>query len=135
MLADHYETMTRYVAYLGSKARDHIVAHGLGDWYDIGPRDPGPSQLTSFGLTATAIYYGDLMIVAETARRLKPGRRAVDLGGADLLSGPARAGVAPLGACLLAGRLAPQAALMHIRAMRRIHQPDHAVIESAGEHL
>jgi hypothetical protein len=23
--------------YLGSKAKDHIVSHGLGDWYDIGP--------------------------------------------------------------------------------------------------
>lgn len=70
LLAQHYDVMQRYVAYLGSRASDHIVAHGLGDWYDIGPRDPGPSQLTSIGLTATAIYYGDLMILADTARRL-----------------------------------------------------------------
>ena len=70
LLQRHYDVMARYVAYLGSKATNHIVAHGLGDWYDIGPRDPGPSQLTSFGLTATAIYYGDLVIVADTARHL-----------------------------------------------------------------
>jgi hypothetical protein len=70
LLAQHYDVMQRYVAYLGSRASDHIVAHGLGDWYDIGPRDPGPSQLTSVGLTATAIYYGDVMILADTARRL-----------------------------------------------------------------
>lgn len=70
LLERHYDVMSRYVAYLGSKATNQIVAHGLGDWYDIGPRDPGPSQLTSFGLTATAIYYGDLVIVAETARHL-----------------------------------------------------------------
>lgn len=70
LLERHYDVMARYVEYLGRRATNHIVAHGLGDWYDIGPRDPGPSQLTAFGLTATAIYYGDLVIVAETARRL-----------------------------------------------------------------
>jgi len=70
LLERHYDVMSRYAQYLGSKATNHIVAHGLGDWYDIGPRDPGPSQLTSFGLTATAIYYGDLVIVADTARHL-----------------------------------------------------------------
>jgi hypothetical protein len=68
LLERHYDVMARYVAYLGSKATNHIVAHGLGDWYDIGPRDPGPSQLTSFGLTATAIYYGDIVILSEAAR-------------------------------------------------------------------
>ena len=70
LLERHYDVMARYVAYLGSKATNHIVAHGLGDWYDIGPRGPGPSQLTSFGLTATAIYHGDILILAETARLL-----------------------------------------------------------------
>jgi len=68
LLESHYDVMARYVAYLGSTATNHIVAHGLGDWYDIGPRNPGPSQLTSFGLTATAVYYGDLVILAEAAR-------------------------------------------------------------------
>lgn len=70
LLERHYDGMARYVAYLGSRATGHIVAHGLGDWYDIGPRGPGASQLTSVGLTATAIYYGDLVILAETARML-----------------------------------------------------------------
>jgi len=32
--------MQRYVAYLGSKASEHIVDHGLGDWYDLGPKPP-----------------------------------------------------------------------------------------------
>jgi len=27
--------MERYVDYLGSKAGDHIISYGLGDWYDI----------------------------------------------------------------------------------------------------
>ncbi len=69
-LAEHYEMMQRYVAYLGSKAKDHIVAHGLGDWYDIGPRGPGESQLTSRGVTATAIYYQDLCALQRTAALL-----------------------------------------------------------------
>jgi alpha-L-rhamnosidase len=70
LLAANYETMKRYVGYLGGKSRGHIVAHGLGDWYDIGPRPPGESQLTSKGVTATALYYQDLSILAETARLL-----------------------------------------------------------------
>ena len=70
LLARHYEGMKRYVEYLKSTAKDHIVAHGLGDWYDIGPGGPGESKLTSKGLTATAIYYQDLVILKETAALL-----------------------------------------------------------------
>jgi alpha-L-rhamnosidase len=70
LLRRHHDVIERYVAYLGGTAQDHIVAHGLGDWYDIGPNPPGPSQLTSNGLTATAIYYGDIRILAATARLL-----------------------------------------------------------------
>jgi alpha-L-rhamnosidase len=70
ILEDQYETMKRYVAYLGSKAKNHIVAHGLGDWYDIGPRGPGESQLTSLGLTATGVYYQDLDILRQVAALL-----------------------------------------------------------------
>ena len=59
--------MQRYVAYLGSQADGHIVAHGLGDWYDIGPGGPGPSKLTSLGLTSTGVYYQDLDILRQVA--------------------------------------------------------------------
>jgi hypothetical protein len=69
-LQRHYEGMKQYAAYLGSKAKDHIVSHGLGDWYDIGPGHPGPSKLTSQGLTATATYYQDVTILAATAALL-----------------------------------------------------------------
>lgn len=69
-LEEQYDAMQRYVAYLGSKARDHIVAHGLGDWYDIGPRPPGQAQLTSVGLTSTATYFRDLDILAKAATLL-----------------------------------------------------------------
>jgi len=70
LLAQHYEGMKRYVEYLMSAAKDSIVTHGLGDWYDIGPGGPGESKLTSKGLTATAIYYQDLVILKEAAALL-----------------------------------------------------------------
>lgn len=65
-----YSMMQRYVDYLGRKADNHILDHGLGDWYDLGPKNPGPSQLTPKSLTATAIYYYDLSLVAEMAKIL-----------------------------------------------------------------
>jgi len=70
LLARHYEGMKRYVDYLRSKSADHIVVHGLGDWYDIGPGGPGASQLTSNGLTSTAIYYQDLLVLKNAAALL-----------------------------------------------------------------
>ena len=69
-LRDNYERMKRYVDYLGSRADNHIVAYGLGDWYDIGPDRPGYAQLTSNGVTATVIYYQDVKILERAARLL-----------------------------------------------------------------
>lgn len=65
-----YPMMKKYVAYLGSKADNHILDHGLGDWYDLGPKNPGPAQLTPKSLTATAIYYRDLKLLSEMAQIL-----------------------------------------------------------------
>jgi hypothetical protein len=70
LLARHYDGMKHYVAYLGSKANHGIVAHGLGDWYDLGPGAPGYSQLTPISLTATAFYFYDTWILAQTAALL-----------------------------------------------------------------
>jgi len=66
-LADHYENMRRYVEYLQNKSDNGILAYGLGDWYDNGPKPPGVSQLTSLGVTGTAIYYQDLRTLAKIA--------------------------------------------------------------------
>jgi hypothetical protein len=57
LLASAYGAIERYLAYLGRKAKGGILDHGLGDWYDIGPKPPGYSQLTPKALTATAFYY------------------------------------------------------------------------------
>lgn len=70
ILRDQYETMKRYTGYLRSQSKKHIVSHGLGDWYDIGPNGPGESQLTSRGLTATGVYFQDLDILRKTAALL-----------------------------------------------------------------
>jgi alpha-L-rhamnosidase len=59
--------MIKYVEYLKSKSKDNIVSHGLGDWFDYGPKRPGPAQLTPMALTATAIYYYDLKLLTEMA--------------------------------------------------------------------
>jgi len=70
LLRRHYEGMKRYVDYLASKAVDGIVSHGLGDWYDIGPKPLGEAQLTPKALTATAFTYWDTLILAKTAALL-----------------------------------------------------------------
>lgn len=69
-LHDAYGMMTRYIEYLRKKAGNNILLQGLGDWYDIGPNRPGLSQLTPQGLTATAIYYYDLVILNKVAHIL-----------------------------------------------------------------
>lgn len=71
LLRTHFAAMTKYVAYLESRADHGIVSHGLGDWYDLGPKAPGPAQLTPVALTATAIYYECLRTLALIAIQLE----------------------------------------------------------------
>ncbi|HEY5346307.1 MAG TPA: family 78 glycoside hydrolase catalytic domain, partial [Verrucomicrobiae bacterium] len=66
----HYEAMKNYLTYLGSRAENYIVNYGLGDWYDLGPKKPGVSQLTPIALTATAFYFEDEKIMAQAAALL-----------------------------------------------------------------
>jgi len=68
VLKDHYSMMKGYTDYLQRKSKENILNFGLGDWYDIGPHGPGPSQLTQREITATAYLYWDTKIVAEAAR-------------------------------------------------------------------
>ena len=73
LLARHYDAMKRYVAHLAGRSQGDIVSYGLGDWYDIGPKEPGYSQLTPIALTATAFYYQDAVILARAAALLGRG--------------------------------------------------------------
>lgn len=70
VLAEYYPMMKRYIAYLGKKAKNNILSQGLGDWYDLGPNPPGVSQLTPMGVTGTAIYYYDLILLQKIAEVL-----------------------------------------------------------------
>ncbi|HVS97869.1 MAG TPA: family 78 glycoside hydrolase catalytic domain [Puia sp.] len=66
-LGHAYPMMRRYADYLQRQSVGHLLYEGLGDWYDIGPKHPGISQLTPKGVTASAIYYYDLTILSQTA--------------------------------------------------------------------
>ncbi len=70
LLQKNYPTMQRYLDYLGTRAKDHMLDYGLGDWFDIGPKAPGQAQLTPIALTATATYYCDAILLAEIAQCL-----------------------------------------------------------------
>jgi alpha-L-rhamnosidase len=65
LLRRAYDTMTKYVAYLGSKANGDIVNFGLGDWYDNAGF--GAAKLTPIALTATAFYYEDATLLSRIA--------------------------------------------------------------------
>ena len=66
----YYDGMKNYITYLTSKSKDGILDYGLGDWFDLGPGRLGAAQLTPKSITATAIYYDNLQIMAKVARLL-----------------------------------------------------------------
>ena len=77
LLRDYYDGMAWYVQYLGSRAQDYIVSYGLSDWYDIAPGAPGKSKLTPKGVTATAFYYQNTLVLAKAATLLNRTEDAV----------------------------------------------------------
>jgi hypothetical protein len=62
-----YDMMKKYVEYLKGQSDGHIVSSVLGDWFDLGPNQPGPAQLTPNELTATAIYYYNVQLLGKMA--------------------------------------------------------------------
>ncbi len=70
IIEDAYAMVQNYVKYLKGKSTENIVSHGLGDWYDYGPKEPGVAQLTPRALTATAIYYYDVLLAQKMATLL-----------------------------------------------------------------
>ena len=69
-LAEAYDMMKRYVLHLKDSAKNGILSYGLSDWFDIGPKRSGFSQMTKMGVTATATFYYDLSIMIEVANLL-----------------------------------------------------------------
>ena len=72
-----YPMMKKYVQYLHAKSDHHILSHGLGDWFDYGPKRPGEAQLTPKALTATAIYYYDVILLSKMAAILGQQENAI----------------------------------------------------------
>ena len=72
-----YPMMKKYLAYLGTMAEDHLLSHGLGDWYDLGPKFPGEAQLTPKPVTATSVYFYDAKLLAEMAALIGENEDAV----------------------------------------------------------
>jgi alpha-L-rhamnosidase len=65
-----YPMMKRYLRYLEGMSDKHILSHGLGDWYDLGPAFPGEAQLTPKSLTATSMFFYDSRLLSEMAKLL-----------------------------------------------------------------
>jgi hypothetical protein len=65
-----YPMMKRYVMYLKGMSDNNILSHGLGDWFDLGPKTPGEAQLTPKEVTATSIYYYDARLLGKMAELL-----------------------------------------------------------------
>ncbi len=70
LLEEAWPMMVKYVEYLSKMANNHILSHGLGDWYDLGPNPPGEAQLTPKEVTATSVYYYDLKLLSKMAGML-----------------------------------------------------------------
>lgn len=67
ILERSWNMMGRYAEYLRDTSVNHIIDHGLGDWYDLGPERPGIAQNTPRSLTGTAIYFSNVKLMAEMA--------------------------------------------------------------------
>lgn len=73
LMGAHYAGMKRYFEHLRGLTVDGVLRQGLGDWFDQGPRPPGPAQNTPPAFTATAFLYEDASTLAREAAVL--GRR------------------------------------------------------------
>ena len=68
ILANSFDSMKRYVAYLSSTAEDGIITSNLGDWYDYGHgKGDGNSQWTPAEVSATLVWALAADTVAKAA--------------------------------------------------------------------
>lgn len=70
LIEKYYPVMKKYIDYLGTKATNHIVSHGLGDWYDYGTHAAGYSKNSPIALSATSHYFYGASLVAKAAKML-----------------------------------------------------------------
>lgn len=70
LIEKYYPVMKKYVDYLGTKANNHIVSHGLGDWYDYGTHPAGYSKNSPIALSATSHYFYGASLLAKASKLL-----------------------------------------------------------------
>ncbi|PWB26232.1 glycoside hydrolase family 78 protein [Flavobacterium sp. HTF] len=70
LIEKYYPVMKRYVDYLESTSKNHIVSHGLGDWYDYGTHAAGYSKNSPIALSATSHFYYGASLVAKASKLL-----------------------------------------------------------------
>jgi len=67
LLTENYQSMRRWVDYLTSRANNHVLSFGLGDWYDYGDFKAGYSRNTPVPFVATAYYFYALKYLVKSA--------------------------------------------------------------------
>lgn len=67
LIVNNYQPMRRWVDYLTSRADNHVLSFGLGDWYDYGDFKAGYSRNTQVPFVATAYYFYALKYLVKSA--------------------------------------------------------------------
>jgi len=71
LIVEYYDVMKKYVDYLTTTAKNHIVSHGLGDWCDYREDQPyGASKNTPISLSATTHYFMVVDYLVKAAEML-----------------------------------------------------------------
>ena len=67
LIVNNYQPLRRWVDYMTSRANDHVLSFGLGDWYDYGNYKAGFPRNTPVPFVATAYYFYALKYLAKSA--------------------------------------------------------------------
>jgi alpha-L-rhamnosidase len=67
LIVNNYQPMRRWVDYMASRADNHVLSFGLGDWYDYGDFKAGYSRNTQVPFVATAYYFYALKYLVKSA--------------------------------------------------------------------
>ena len=67
LIMNNYQPMRRWVDYMTSRANDHVLSFGLGDWYDYGNYKAGFARNTPVPFVATTYYFYALKYLTKSA--------------------------------------------------------------------
>ncbi|MFM2291643.1 MAG: hypothetical protein RIS29_1456 [Bacteroidota bacterium] len=67
LIVNNYQSIRRWVDYMSSRANDHVLSFGLGDWYDYGNYKAGFAHNTPVPYVATAYYFYALKYLVNSA--------------------------------------------------------------------